>query len=186
MSYLSLEFEKSGRLIHIHRLQMGFFLKKIGMSVDDQLHYWFEKSVDNVGKSFNEFQRTSGYQIRHLYGLEGGRKDYEVPKCSTIGTSYFCPFIHLNPEILSEFLKNNILTQKKSQFPSRGELARLISQSASNPTLACTEYFRIIFKKPLSWKIVHPMQWTRDASRIEGLLSDQVDSDSSSNTEEIE
>ncbi|MHA1330095.1 MAG: hypothetical protein ACTSR2_03355, partial [Candidatus Hodarchaeales archaeon] len=72
MIFLSSELEKTGRLIHTHRLQLGFFLKKVGMSVDEQLNYWFEKSVDNVNVSYNEFLRTSGYQIRHLYGLEGG------------------------------------------------------------------------------------------------------------------
>jgi len=67
MLHLYIEFENTGRLIHAQRLQLGFFLKRIGMTVEEQLHYWYEKSVDNVGKTFSEFKRTSGYQIRHLY-----------------------------------------------------------------------------------------------------------------------
>ncbi len=166
---LFFEFEQTGRLTHVHRLQLGFFLKKIGMTVEDQLLYWFEKSVDNVGVNFENFQRTSGYQIRHLYGLEGGRKDYEMPKCSTIATGYFCPFVHLTPNILSQFLKENYLTQKKGREFSEKQLQRLISLSSNNPTQACTEYFRYIYRRLPYRKIVHPLQWTRDATRFEGL-----------------
>lgn len=181
MIHLYSEFNKTGRLIHIHRLQLGFFLKKIGMSVDDQLHYWYDKSVDNVGISFSEFQRTSGYQIRHLYGLEGGKTDYNVPKCSTIATSYFCPFVHLDPEILSNFLRNNFLTQKKARSLSTVQINRMVSRSASNPTLACVDYFRLIFRKFSFRAIVHPMQWARSASRIEGLIVEGKENESALN-----
>ncbi|UCG03068.1 MAG: hypothetical protein JSW11_03580 [Candidatus Heimdallarchaeota archaeon] len=185
MIHLFSEFEKTGRLIHAHRLQIGFFLKKIGMTVDDQLHYWFEKSVDNLNVTYEEFLRTSGYQIRHLYGLEGGKKDYAVPKCSTIATSYFCPFVHLAPAILFKFLSNNYLTRYKSLTPPENRLERIVSQSGSNPTAACTEYFPIIFKKSLYRKIVHPLQWARYASKFEGLIVEQRESDSSI-SEEVE
>ncbi|UCG90254.1 MAG: hypothetical protein JSU57_00580 [Candidatus Heimdallarchaeota archaeon] len=183
MIYLFSEFEKTGRLIHGHRLQLGFFLKKIGMSVDDQLHYWFEKSVDNLNITYAEFQRTAGYQIRHLYGLEGGKKDYDVPKCSTIATSYFCPFVHLDPAILLEFLSNNYLTHKKSVTPSRNQLEKIISSSSRDPTLACKDYFPFIYGKTLYRKIVHPLQWARYASKFEGLMVEQDESNSSKNNE---
>jgi DNA primase large subunit len=181
---LFFEFEQTGRLTHVHRLQLGFFLKKIGMTVDEQLFYWFEKSVDNVGVNFENFQRTSGYQIRHLYGLEGGRKDYEMPKCSTIATGYFCPFVHLTPNILSQFLKENYLTQKKDRTLSEKQLARLISQSSSNPTQACTEYFRLIYRRRPYRKIVHPLQWTRDATKLEGLQKKPKEEESSKKQDE--
>ncbi len=183
MIYLFSEFEKTGRLNHAQRLQLGFFLKKIGMTVDDQLHYWFEKSVDNLNVTYTEYLRTSGYQIRHLYGLEGGKKDYNVPKCSTIATSYFCPFVHLAPAILLNFLSDNYLTNKKSVKPSRNQLERIVSRSGSNPTQACTEYFPSIYKRSLYRKIVHPLQWARYASKFEGLMVEEKENDSSVNKE---
>ncbi len=178
MIYLLSELEKTGRLTHTNRLQLGFFLKKIGMSVDDQLHYWYEKSVDNLNISYTEFQRTSGYQIRHLYGLEGGKKDYDVPKCSTIATSYFCPFVHLAPAILIEFLSNNFLTKNKSLTPSKKQLENIVSRSSRDPTLACKDYFPLIYRKSLYRKIVHPLQWARYASKFEGLMVEEKESDS--------
>ena len=178
MIYLLSELEKTGRLTHTNRLQLGFFLKKIGMSVDDQLHYWYEKSVDNLNISYTEFQRTSGYQIRHLYGLEGGKKDYDVPKCSTIATSYFCPFVHLAPAILIVFLSNNFLTNKKSLTPSKKQLENIVSRSSRDPTLACKDYFPLIYRKSLYRKIVHPLQWARYASKFEGLMVEEKESDS--------
>jgi DNA primase large subunit len=185
MTYLFSEMKNTGRLVHAHRLQLGFFLKKIGMSVEEQLLYWYEKSVDNLNISYENFLRTSGYQIRHLYGLEGGKKDYDVPKCSTIATSYFCPFVHLAPAILMNFLSNNYLTQKKSLTPARNHLEKIVSQSGSNPTLACTMYFPSIYKRSLYRKIVHPLQWARYASKFEGLMIEQEEGDSSVN-EEVE
>ncbi|MFX0049656.1 MAG: hypothetical protein ACFE8U_00055 [Candidatus Hermodarchaeota archaeon] len=186
MINLYFEFERTGRLTHIHRLQLGFFLKKIGMSVEEQLHYWFEKSVDNVGISFTEFQRTSGYQIRHLYGLEGGKKDYEVPKCSTIATSYFCPFVHLAPPLLIKFLGNNYLTQIKAKSPSERQLEKIVNRSVNDPTNACTSYFLLIFDKPSYRKIVHPLQWSRVAMKLEGLAKDSETQRTSKNQEKSE
>ncbi len=169
MLQIYFEIEKTGRLVHVKRLQLGFFLKRLGMSVNDQLHFWYEKSVDNVGQSFSEFQRTSGYQIRHLYGLEGGKKDYNVPQCSTIATGYFCPYTHLAPAILTEFLKNNYYTTKKNLTLGDSQLNSVISISGSNPTQACTQYFRLVYNRTFYRKIVHPLQWTRFAMKIEGL-----------------
>jgi DNA primase large subunit len=176
MLRLYTEFEKTGRLVHVQRLQMGFFFKKIGMGVEEQLHYWYEKSVDNVGQSYTEFKRTSGYQIRHLYGLEGGKKDYNVPKCSTIATGYFCPFVHLAPSILLEFLKSNYYFQKKNTVPRDSYLNSVISQSSTNPTQACSSYFRLVYGKPFRYKIVHPLQWSRYAIKLEGLSSKETSS----------
>jgi DNA primase large subunit len=172
MLHLYSEFEQSGRLIHTSRLQLGFFLKKIGMSVDEQLHYWYEKSVDNVGQSYSEFQRSAGYQIRHLYGLEGGKKDYNVPKCSTIASGYFCVFTHKSPASLLTFLKNNYYVQKKQISFSDSQLNPIITQSSNNPTQACSSFFRLIYGQPLYRKIVHPLQWTRYALKREGLTSE--------------
>jgi len=184
MIFLSSELEKTGRLIHTHRLQLGFFLKKVGMSVDEQLNYWFEKSVDNVNVSYNEFLRTSGYQIRHLYGLEGGRKDYNVPKCSTIATSYFCPFVHLSPAVLMEFLEMNYLTKAKSLNISKRILEGIVSRSANDPTAACSRYFATIYSKSPGRKIVHPLQWVRMASKITGVYKTEEKEKSEDNSEE--
>jgi DNA primase large subunit len=173
MLHLYIEFETTGRLIHSQRLQLGFFLKRIGMTVEEQLHYWYEKSVDNVGRTFSEFKRTSGYQIRHLYGLEGGKKDYNVPQCSTIATGYFCPFVHFAPATLQNFLNENFFTKTKRLEIPETRLNSVISQSTNNPTLACSQYFRLVYGRLFHRKIVHPLQWTRYAVKLEGLTSEQ-------------
>ena len=171
MIYISTELESTRRLTHTKRLQLGFFLKRVGMSVDEQLNYWFEKSIDNVNISYNEFLRTSGYQIRHLYGLEGGKKDYNVPKCSTIATSYFCPFIHLDPESLHEFLTENHLTKAHSVEISPTLIDRLVEESSKDPTSCCTKYFSYIYNRTPYRKIVHPLQWVRISSKIIGIYN---------------
>ncbi|MHA1168365.1 MAG: hypothetical protein ACTSRU_11125, partial [Candidatus Hodarchaeales archaeon] len=88
--YLVTDLEVNGYLSHAHRLQLGWFLKKIGVTVDDQMRYWYEKSVDNIGISYEGFVRRIGCQIRHIYGLEGGKIDYNMPKCKKCQSDYFC------------------------------------------------------------------------------------------------
>ncbi len=144
------------------------------MTVEDQLHYWYEKSVDNVGVSFSSYQRRAGYQIRHLYGLEGGRTDYHVPKCSTLATGYFCPFVHLSPDLLTKYLKAHALSRKNPRPTSDKQVARIVGRSASNPTQACTWFFRMIHSRHAPRKIVHPLQWTQAASQLFSSSNDET------------
>lgn len=174
MAYLTMELDRSGRLTHVHRLQLGFFLKKIGMSLDEQLHYWYEKSVDNVGVSFSSYQRRAGYQIRHLYGLEGGRKDYHVPKCSTIATGYFCPFVHLSPDLLTKYLKAYALSRKNPRTIADKQVVRIVGRSASDPTRACTWFFHMIHGRHTPYKIVHPLQWIQAALQLASSSGDET------------
>lgn len=61
----------------------------------------------------------------------------------------------------------------------RNRLEKIVSQSGRNPTMACTMYFPNIYKRSLYRKIVHPLQWARYASKVEGLMIDQEEGDSS-------
>lgn len=60
-------------LKHFGRQQFNLFLKGIGLSVDEALIFW-RKSFSNV--TDDKFNKEYRYNIRHGYGLEGGRKNY--------------------------------------------------------------------------------------------------------------
>ncbi|MFX1514255.1 MAG: hypothetical protein ACFFCQ_16900 [Promethearchaeota archaeon] len=156
MKSLWLTFENTGHLPHGQRLQLGFFLKAIGMSLEEQLHFWYEKSVDNVGMSFNEFNRRIGYQIRHMYGLEGSKIDYSVPKCDTCITSYFCAFFHLSAAKISELILTYIEVPSSNSFET--DIMNVIV--TRKPKRACGRLLKEIHKyAPFEMK--HPLQWVR-------------------------
>ncbi|MFW9993287.1 MAG: hypothetical protein ACFFD4_14685 [Candidatus Odinarchaeota archaeon] len=151
--FLYLDLETKGYLPHNQRLQLGWFLKKVGMDVDTQMHYWYEKSVDNIGLSYEQFVKRIGYQIRHIYGLEGAKVDYNVPKCSTCQSDYFCFFSHLAPEVQESLIK-------KLYSLNQEQLTGLMRESLQNKySKACNTLFRQAYH--LNANFVHPVQWTR-------------------------
>lgn len=60
-------------LKHYGRLQLGLFLKGIGLSVEQALVFW-RTAFSNV--TDDKFQKEYAYNIRYNYGLEGKRVDY--------------------------------------------------------------------------------------------------------------
>ncbi|MHA1912554.1 MAG: hypothetical protein ACTSYA_12775 [Candidatus Kariarchaeaceae archaeon] len=155
-----------GYLTHENRLQLGLFLKAMGMSVDDQLRFWYEYSVDNVGTTYEEFLEKSngGYQVRFLYGLEGAGTDYKAQKCKTLQNRYFCFFKHTNI--------NNIVTAIENRFHEEHEkelLDKVITSILSSVTRgyywdACSRYLSLL-SSPLKKTntIYHPVQYVQQA-----------------------
>lgn len=68
-------------LKHFARLQFGLFLKGVGLSIDEALVFW--RKLFQVGSKMAEdkFKKDHVYNIRHSYGLEGGKKNYKPKSC---------------------------------------------------------------------------------------------------------
>lgn len=69
-------------LKHYGRLQMGLFLKGIGLTMEESLLFWkneFTKKHDIDGE---KFEKNYAYNIRHSYGQEGKRNDYKPWNCN--------------------------------------------------------------------------------------------------------
>ncbi|MFQ5979513.1 MAG: hypothetical protein ACE5OZ_15405 [Candidatus Heimdallarchaeota archaeon] len=164
MRIIIAKLETAGYLTHFERLEIGFFLKRVGMSVEEQLKFWYEKSVDNVGLSFDEFVRRRGYQIRHLYGIVGGGKDYNVPKCRTIARGYFCPFAHLPPETLEQTLEEGLPGASGLAPMEVDAILRLVMNHRQLE--ACGRTFTALYGAQGSKKIFHPLQWVKDALEV--------------------
>lgn len=116
MALLYRDIIKKGYLPHEGRLQLGFFLKEVGMNVEEQLQFWYEHSVDDAGMSWKEFKNGPGYQVRHLYGLVGGGIDYNAPKCETIINRYICPFANLSQMKLKEKISSEMSASSKQKI----------------------------------------------------------------------
>ena len=67
-------------LKHFARLQLGLFLKGVGLSVEEALIWW--RKMFNVGTKMSDdkFKKEYEYNIKHSYGLVGGKKNYPPKK----------------------------------------------------------------------------------------------------------
>lgn len=83
-------------LKHEARLQLTLFLKVAGMSLADNQQLWKMNYTKGVSESQ---QKEVQYNVRHSYGQEGKRTDYNSKDCDKIinskptsGDYHGCPF----------------------------------------------------------------------------------------------
>lgn len=92
-------------LRHAGRQQFGLFLKKAGLNLEESMLFWKTSFAPRTPS--DKFEKEYAYNIRHSYGKEGGRKDYEAQRCSQIipsnpgvGEANGCPFKTFDKEAL--------------------------------------------------------------------------------------
>lgn len=166
-----------GYIPHWERFQLGLFLKRTGMPVDDQLRYWYSKAVDNIGLSYEEFQKKAGYIIRHIYGLEGGKVDYDMPSCSTIQTKMYCTFRHSDIENINQrvqnLLKLDILHDESDTNSSdpKKEIGKKIIEASTRglASMACAYYLELLYDVKLE-KMTHPLFYLKVAGEKSGKI----------------
>jgi DNA primase large subunit len=69
MKSLITAFRNKHHLKHFGRLQLGLFIKGLGLSMDEAYTFWkkeFTKKMDT-----DKFEKQYGYNIRHMFGKEG-------------------------------------------------------------------------------------------------------------------
>ncbi|MFX1519325.1 MAG: hypothetical protein ACFFCD_05345 [Promethearchaeota archaeon] len=164
---------EKGHLGHGERLQLGLFLKKLGMPMEEQKYFWYQKAVDNIGMTFEEFDSKVGYTIDHLYGKAGSGTDYEAPKCETIITSYYCTFAQKGAdEIMKRIHIEFVDKDKPTNFDQI--LEDLMGHMMNNqPQLTCAKVFELRYGKRAK-KTRHPISYTLYAAKI---LKEKKDSD---------
>lgn len=93
MQHLHGELRRKHRLSHYARFYYTLFLKECGMKLEDSISYWKgEYSQPHLCSAtcVHDWQTDAKkftYSIRHMYGLEGGRKNYSAPNCSRMCVS---------------------------------------------------------------------------------------------------
>lgn len=102
------------------RHQYGLFLKGIGVGIDEALVYWRSNFTPRITE--DQFDKEYRYNIRHLYGLEGQRKNYKPYSCVQIikgdppkdrEESHGCPYRYMAPGALEERLRSLGITDKQ-------------------------------------------------------------------------
>ncbi|KAK6166586.1 hypothetical protein SNE40_023241 [Patella caerulea] len=115
------------RLSHHARIQYSLFLKEMGLPVHEAIVFWrseYSKSAP-PGVDWGHNWKAEGeryiYNIRHLYGLEGSRKNYRGHCCHSIQNQTVqptsvggCPFVHFDKTNLQNFLSTQQIDSKIS------------------------------------------------------------------------
>ncbi|ODV78218.1 DNA primase, large subunit [Suhomyces tanzawaensis NRRL Y-17324] len=136
------------------RSQLSLFLKGIGLSVDEALKFWADQFTKGAsGITMDTFNKNYRYNIRHDYGLEGGRINKRPWDCARIlqmttprsssGQYHGCPYKTFSADVLTHNLQELGITDQH-------EINGVIDQVANNEyTHACTRVFELTHKNEL-------------------------------------
>lgn len=134
MLNLHQQLRKKHRLSHTQRFHYSLFLKDIGMPIEEAIDFWrFEYQQAPHGShscchSWEKDEKKYLYGIRHMYGLEGCRKNYASVNCQRIQSvdnacsEGGCPFKVFETSRMNEILNlhsNEALTSQINELRLR-------------------------------------------------------------------
>ncbi|XP_078041080.1 uncharacterized protein LOC144472165 [Augochlora pura] len=149
MQNLHRKLRNTHRLGHYARLHYSLFLKDGGMQIEDAISYWKEEyskphsCSSTCSHQWQSSERKFVYSIRHLYGLEGSRKNYKSVNCEFLcaavpGPMYEggCPFKNFDTNVLKDLLSLSL---------SGNQITKLLQTiSPEAPRCACKSFFKAV------------------------------------------
>uniref|UniRef100_A0A3Q7G0A7 DNA primase large subunit n=1 Tax=Solanum lycopersicum TaxID=4081 RepID=A0A3Q7G0A7_SOLLC len=171
MGHLFEKLQEDHHLKHGGRMQLGLFLKGVGLKLDDALAFWRAEFSRKVGAE--RFEKEYAYSIRHNYGKEGKRTDYTPYSCQKIisstpgvGDHHGCPYRHFSEENLRAALT-------RMRVGNRALEDVIDKVRNRHYQLACTLTFEAVHGSSCDAGVNHPNQYYNDSQRI---LESQVSS----------
>lgn len=138
------------RLSHTQRFHYSLFLKDIGLPIEEAITFWQLEYIQNPNGShacchnWEKDEKKYLYGIRHMYGLEGCKKNYTSVNCQRIQSvdnacsEGGCPFKSFDNIKLLEIL----------QHPSQTKMAQINELKRKNMyTQSCMLYLNSIVEK---------------------------------------
>ncbi|XP_071564566.1 uncharacterized protein [Temnothorax nylanderi] len=139
------------RLSHYARLYYSLFLKEIGMTLEDSIVFWRQEyskphtCTSVCSHNWQSNEKKFIYSIRHMYGLEGSRRNYKTPDCNLIctgisGATYEggCPFKDFDMSALRNLLRASL---------TEGEIEKFVNNiSIKDPEVLCTAFLKLVRK----------------------------------------
>lgn len=153
-SYLQKNMILNSHLKYTGRQQLSLFLKGIGLNVDEALKFWAFQFTKTSKMNMDTFNKEYKYNVRHAYGLEGGRINYKPWDCATIllkpkpqrGEYHGCPYRDLPLDLL-------VLTLGDMGIKDQHDINGIVEDVNKNDyTVACTRVFEITHKRQLQGK----------------------------------
>ncbi|PKA57829.1 putative DNA primase large subunit [Apostasia shenzhenica] len=164
MRHLFYKLREDHHLKHRGRMQLGLFLKGVGLKLDDALAFWRTEFSQKVGN--DRFDKEYAYSIRHNYGKEGKRTDYTPYSCqkiisstASVGDHHGCPYRHFSEESLRAAL---------AQTGVGGRALDDVIDKVKHHhyQLACTMTFEAIHSTPCDTGINHPNQYFTESQKL--------------------
>ncbi|XP_038989302.1 probable DNA primase large subunit [Phoenix dactylifera] len=164
MRHLFGKLREDHHLKHGGRMQLGLFLKGVGLKLDDALALWKMEFSQKIGTE--RFDKEYAYNIRHNYGKEGKRTDYIPYSCQKIisstpgvGDHHGCPYRHFSEENLRAAL---------GKMGVGGHALDDVMDKVRNRhyQLACTLTFEAIHAASCDTGINHPNQYFSQSQKI--------------------
>ncbi|CAJ0955014.1 unnamed protein product, partial [Mesorhabditis belari] len=155
-------------LKHGARQQYGLFLKAIGLPLEEALAFMREEFTKKIDS--DKFEKQYAYNVRHMYGKEGRRKDYAAMPCQliilgappTAGDCHGCPYKHQDTKVLERSLLkdglNKVQVEKILNFTKVSRFDK-----------ACTrqfEFARGMMEGGLGQLVTHPNQYYEFAIQV--------------------
>ncbi|XP_034179821.2 DNA primase large subunit isoform X1 [Osmia lignaria lignaria] len=149
MQHLHMKLRNVHRLSHYARWHYSLFLKDGGMHLEDAINYWKEEyskphSCSSIcSHNWQSNEKKFIYSIRHLYGLEGSRKNYNSPSCKLMSVNISspmyeggCPFKHFDINTLQNLLCLSLPNDQVTKL--------LKTISPHNPQNSCAQFFKLL------------------------------------------
>ncbi|WOL14447.1 putative DNA primase large subunit [Canna indica] len=164
MRHLFDKLRENHHLKHGGRMQLGLFLKGVGLRLEDALLFWKSEFSQKVGPE--KFDKEYAYSIRHNYGKEGKRTDYTPYSCQkiisstpSVGDHHGCPYRHFSEENLRAALG-------KMGVGGRSVDDILDKVRNRHYQIACTLTFEAIHAASCDTGINHPNQYFDASQKI--------------------
>ncbi|XP_050205296.1 probable DNA primase large subunit [Mercurialis annua] len=164
MRHLFEKLRDDHHLKHGGRMQLGLFLKGVGLKLDDALAFWKAEFTQKVGAE--RFDKEYAYSIRHNYGREGKRTDYTPYSCQKIisstpgvGDHHGCPY--------RQFSEENLRAALNRMGVNSGAVDDAMDKVRNRHyQLACTLTFEAIHGVSCDSGINHPNQYFSDSQKV--------------------
>lgn len=165
MQHLHSVLRSRHRLSHYARLYYSLFLKEIGMTLEDSIAFWRQEyskphtCTSVCSHNWQSNEKKFIYSIRHMYGLEGLRKNYKTPDCNLIctgisGATYEggCPFKDFDMSALRNLLRASLTEDEIEKF--------LRNVSIKDPEVLCTAFLKLVRKHDVNDIVIKsPVQY---------------------------
>ncbi|CAN4087158.1 unnamed protein product [Withania somnifera] len=164
MRHLFEKLREDHHLKHGGRMQLGLFLKGVGLKLDDALAFWRAEFSQKVGAE--RFDKEYAYGIRHNFGKEGKRTDYTPYSCQKIissapgvGDHHGCPYRH--------FSEDNLRAALTRMGVGNRAMEDVIDKVQNRHyQLACTLTFEAVHSATCDAGVNHPNKYYNDSQKI--------------------
>jgi DNA primase large subunit len=161
------QLRKTHKLFHEGRLQLGLFLKGLGLSLSDSLAFWRSELSQIVGES--GFDKQYAYNIRYNYGKEGSAKSRTAYSCLGIirhpapaaTQTHGCPFMQWGVSQCTALLRTMEREQRRAAEPIDHNLVSVVvDKGQKHPQIACRDWYNLLHRdQPMDAAPQQPADW---------------------------